>query len=471
MPSSVGSSIAAILGGTNSIDTGALVTQLVSATRGPREQVITSKQSVNNTRISALASATGSLATFSTALTDAMQNANLAGQPVSNDPTIASLSALPGGKPQGLPAQIEVQQLAAAQVLESVNLPARTDPVGLGTLTLTTASGARTITIDSSNNTLDGLAAAINGANAGVTASVAVDNRGARLVLKGATGAANSFTLTKGVTDTADVNLARFTFDGTTGGMTRQQSALDSIIKIDGIEYRNNTNTVDTALPYVRIDLNKAAPGTLVTLATNQPTSTVKDLVSEFVSAYNSLRSALNTATAPGTDTSSAGTLAGDSGVRDMMRKLSALSTTSLAASGTYRSLSDIGVKTNQDGTLALDTTRLDAAIAADPEGVAQMLNPTVSTASTPGIAKIVSDLKTSVEASGGSVAASKSKYDKLAADYAKQMEKLNDDMTDYEEQLSKVYSAMGTKLAALRATQSYLTQQIDAWTGGNNNN
>ena len=99
------------------------------------------------------------------------------------------------------------------------------------------------------------------------------------------------------------------------------------------------------------------------------------------------------------------------------------------------------------------------------------MLNPSVSTASTPGIAKIVSDLKASVEATGGSVAASKSKYDKLAADYAKQMEKLNEDMTDYEEQLSKVYSAMGTKLAALKATQSYLTQQIDAWTGGNNNN
>lgn len=468
---SIGSSIATIIGGGSGIDTGALVTQLVNATRAPREQAITSKQSLNSTRVSALASATSSLATFSTALTEAMQNANLAGQPVSNDPTIVALSTLPGGKPQGLPAQIEVQQLAAAQVLESVNLPARTDPVGLGTLTLTTASGAKTITIDGTNNSLDGLAAAINGANAGVSASVAVDNRGARLIIKGASGATNSFTLTKELTDTADTNLSRFTFNGTTGGMTRQQSALDSIIKIDGIEYRNNTNTVDTALPYVRIDLNKAAPGTLVTLATNEPTSTVKDLVTEFVSAYNTLRTALNAATAPGTDTSSAGALAGDSGVRDMLRKLSALSTTSLAASGTYRSLSDIGVKTNQDGTLSLDTTRLDAAIAADPSGVAQMLNPSVSTASTPGIAKVVADLKTSVEASGGSIAASKSKYDKLAADYAKQMEKLNEDMTDYEEQLSRVYSAMGTKLAALKATQSYLTQQIDVWTGGSSKN
>ena len=152
MTTSIGTSIATILGGSSSIDTGALVTQLVNATRAPRETVITQKQSLNSTRISALASASSSLATFSTALNEAMQSASLAGQPVSNDPTIVSLSTLPGGAPQGLPAQIEVQQLASAQVLESVILPARTDPVGLGTLTLTTASGAKTITIDSSNN-------------------------------------------------------------------------------------------------------------------------------------------------------------------------------------------------------------------------------------------------------------------------------------------------------------------------------
>ena len=328
----------------------------------------------------------------------------------------------------------------------------------------------QTITIDSSNNSLDGLATAINASAAGVTASVVTDNRGARLVLKGASGAANSFTLTKGVTDTADINLTRFTFDGTTGGMTKPQSALDSIIKIDGIEHRNNSNTLDTALPYVRIDLNKAAPGTLVTLATNQPTSTVKDLLNQFVSAYNTLRTALNNATAPGTDAKSAGALAGDSGVRDMVRRLSALTTTSLAATGTYRNLSDLGIKTNQDGTLSLDATRLDAAIVADAAGVAQMINPTVSTASNPGLAKVVADLKTAVDTAGGALAASKSKYDKLAADYTKQMEKLNEDMTDYEDQLSTIYTAMATRLSALKATQTYLTNQIDAWNNTGNN-
>lgn len=470
MTTSIGTSIAALLGGTGTIDTGALVSQLVNATRGPREAAITSKQSLNGTRVSALASAMSSLSTFATALTETLSSTSYKGQPASNDPSIASIGTLPGGTPQGLPAQIEVQQLAAAQVLESLILGSATTAVGQGTLTLTTASGPHTITIDATNDSLTGLAAAINGAGAGVTASVVTDNRGARLVLKGETGAANAFTLTKEVTDTADVNLQRFTWDGAAGGMTSDQPAVDSIVYIDGILHQNDTNTLDNALPYLRIDLNKAAPGTKVTLATNEPTSSMKELLSEFVSAYNTLKTALNSATAAGGEGKTAGALAGDSGVRDMVNKLSRLTTTALATSGTYKTLSDIGVKTNQDGTLALDSTLFDKAYAADPTGIAQMIAPTTSTASTPGLAKIVSDLKASLEGTSSALTASKSKYDKLAAEYAAQMEKLDKQMDDYETQLSAVYSAMGTKLAALKATQSYLTNQIDAWNNSKNN-
>lgn len=467
---SVGSSIAGILGVGSGIDTGALVTQLVSVTREPRQIAINQKISLNSARVSALASATSSLDTFAAALKETLGNGTFAGQLASNDPTIVAISALPGGVPQGLPAQIEVQQLASAQTLESAFLAARTDPVGLGTMTLTTASGAHTITIDNTNNSLDGLAAAINGANAGVAASVVVDNRGARLVIKGETGAVNAFTLTKEATDTADAQLATFSFDGTTGGMTRTQTAVDSIVKIDGITHQNDSNVLDTALPYVRIDLNKAAPGTLVTLASTEPTATVKDLLKDFVNAYNTLRTALNGATAAGADVSSAGALAGDPGVRDMINKLSRLTTTALTTTGTYQTLSDIGVRTNRDGTLTLDETRFDAVAKADPQAVSQMINPAVSTAATPGLAQVVNDLKTELEGTNGALAISKSKFDRLSTEYKKELEKLDTDMENYEAHLSTVYTAMGAKLTALKATQSYLEQQIQIWNNAKNN-
>tara|TARA_R110000782_G_scaffold78276_5_gene155177 strand:- start:58658 stop:60067 length:1410 start_codon:yes stop_codon:yes gene_type:complete len=461
----IGSSIATILQGSNAIDVTSIVNQLVAATREPKQAVLDQRTTLNNARVSAIASASSALDIFSSTLTDVLKNSNLSGQPASNDPTIVAVSAKAGGIPKGLPAQIEVQQLASGQILESVNLADTGTAVGLGTLTLTTASGAHTITIDSTNNTLGGLADAINGANAGVTATIVTDNRGSRLVLKGETGDANAFTLTKEATDTADADLARFTFDGATGGMTKRQDALDSIVFIDGVEMQNDTNTLDDAIPFVRIDLNKAAPGTLVTLATDQPTKTTKDLVGDFVAAYNTLRSALNTASASTGDANTAGALAGDPAIRAITNQLSKLTTTQLAGSGPYRTLNDIGVGTNKDGTLKIDTARLDAAIAADPGAVSQMLNPTVSSDTNPGIGLAVKNMRDSLQDENGTLAASKAKYDQLRTELTKQLTKLDEDMSSYEERLSVQYNKMQSQLLAFNATQSYLKQQIDLWT------
>ena len=463
MTSSIGSSISSLLGIGSGIDTSELVTKLVAAARTPRETVITDRQATNSTRISALASAKSSLDTFASALTDTLKSSAYKGQPVSNDPTIVAVSLKEGGVPTGLPAQIEVQQLAKAQSLVSATLTDSTTAVGLGTLTLATSSGSYAITIDSSNNTLAGLAKAINDANSGVTATVVTDTNGSRLMLKGATGANNAFTLAN--SGNADADLQRFIYDGTTNNMTRSQTAQDSIVVLDGVTIQNGSNVLESAIPYVRIDLNKAAPGTLVTLATDQPTSTISDLMGEFVAAYNTLRSALNRATAVGTDAASAGALAGDSGVRDMMRQLSNLSTTELATTGTYKTLSSIGIKTYQDGTLLLDEAKLAAAFAADPTGVTQMINPSVSSSTSLGLAAAVKSIQDKVEATDGALAASEARYSKLATELSKQLEKLDENMGDYEERLSTVYTAMGSKLAALKATQSYLDQQVKIWT------
>lgn len=462
--SGTGSAIATALGVGSGIDSSALVSQLVAAVRGPRESAITSQQSTNSTQISALASASSSLDTFAKALQTTLDSAGFAGQPVSNDPTIVAASAIAGGVPQGLPAQIEVVQLAAAQTSMSGALANSTATVGTGTLTLTPASGtAISVTLDSSNNTLDGLAAAINGKNAGITATVVTDNQGARLVLKGATGAGGGFTLTAG--SDADGALSGFV-----GGVTNVQAAADSIVKIDNVEMHNSSNTLTSAIPYVRIDLNKAAPGTSVTIASNQPTSNMRDLVSQFVDAYNTLRKALNDATAPGTNGSGAGALAGDPGVRDMMQRLSTFTSTNLASGGPYRTLVDIGVSTNRDGTLSLDTNRLDAALAADPTAVTQMLNPAVSSAANPGLAQMVQNVRDALQGTNGSLVVSQNRLDSMKQSLADQLDKLNSDMDSYQSNLTDQFAAMDKQLTALKATQTYLQQQIQVWNGSNNN-
>jgi len=464
MTSNVGSSIISALGSGSGINTSALVSGLVAAVRDPKEALITNNQSLNNTRISAMASAIGSLDTFSTTLTDLLKSTAYSGQPASTDPTIASVSTLTGGKPSGLPAQIEVQQLAQAQVLKSSTLASASTAAGQGTLTLTTPAGAFTITVDGTNNSLTGLAQAINNASAGVTATVMTDADGSRLVLKGATGEANAFTLTKEATDTADADLERFTFDGVAGPMTQTQPAQNAIVKLDGVQMEYADNVIKDAIPYLRIDLNKAAPGTTVTLATDEPTATISDLLKDFVSAYNTLRSSLNNASAAGSETAKAGALASDSGIRQMKTMLAKLTTTQLATSGTYRTLSDIGISTNNDGTLKLNEDKLKAAFEADPSGVSQLVNPTTSTPDTLGLAAAVSNIKDTLKAEDGPLTVAKSRYEVLAKEYAKQMEKLDREMSDYEARLSSVYSALDTQLTALKATQSYLEQQVKAW-------
>lgn len=246
--------------------------------------------------------------------------------------------------------------------------------------------------------------------------------------------------------------------------MASMATPKDAIISLDGVEQRYASNTIDTAIAHLRIDLNKAAPGTLVTLASTEPTTTMRDLMVEFVDAYNTLMKALNTSTSTGADSASSGVLNGEASIRDMKRQLSQMTSTALTSSGTYRTLSDIGVATNRDGTLKLDTDVLDKAIAADPSAITQMLNPAVATATNPGLAGMMDAVRDRVQVKDGALAQAQVKYEALAKSLSEQLEKLDTQMTDYEAQLTTVYSKMETRLTALKATESYLKQQIEAW-------
>src|SRR3546814_141955 len=131
----------------------------------------------------------------------------------------------------------------------------------------------------------------------------------------------------------------------------------------------------------------KAAEGTTITISEEQPTTTMRDLVMEFTDAYNSLWGALSSLTVAGKDGAAGGILASDSSIRDMKNMLNKLTSTQLAASGPYTTLAQIGVHTNKDGTLEVDTEALDAALKANPAAVTAMINPAVEDAANPGLA------------------------------------------------------------------------------------
>lgn len=369
------SSIGYSLGIGSGLDIRALVDGLAGAAKAPKEELIFRRESLNQARISAVAEISNAIDGFATALSSLLSGGSLYSQPTVSDPTLLSATAVPGAQLDAISHEIEVVQLAKAQTLESAVFAAATDPVGQGTLTLTTAAGSFAVTVDASNDSLSGLATAINGAGAGVTASVVTDTNGARLVLKGATGAAAAFTLS--VPDGTASGLERFAYGpAVTGGMTLAQAAQDAIVRLDGVEVRRSANSFKDLIEGVQIDLKKAAPGTTISIGVSRPTAAIEQAVQDFVATYNGVMGMIAEVTAAGAP-GEGGPLRGDIGVREMQRQLRQLPSTALVSQGTGpKTLAEIGVRTNRDGTLSVDTARLQKMLADDPQGVEALFNP-----------------------------------------------------------------------------------------------
>jgi len=369
-------SIGYALGIGSGIDIKALVNDLASATKAPREALIVKREEANAAKISSLAELSNAIGTFSTALTNLISGGSLFTQPSVSDSTIFGASAIAGKRLGALSAEMEVVQLAKAQTVQSVALAGLTAPVGQGELTLTTAAGTFAVTIDAANDSLDGLAKAINATASGVKASVVVDTNGARLVLKGATGEAQGFALS--VPGGTATGLERFAYGpSVTGGMSLAQAAQDAIVRLDGVEVKRSTNSFNDLIDGVQIDLKKAAPGTVVSIGVTRPTAEITQGVNDFVAAYNEVMSMIAAATAFGAS-GEGGPLRGDIGVREMQRQLRELPSKALSNQGTGpHTLAEIGVRTNRDGTLSVDAAKLETMLANDPEGVEALFNPT----------------------------------------------------------------------------------------------
>lgn len=367
-------SIANTLGVGSGLNIEELVTGLVSASYDPKLTAQKTKEDSNTAKISALGTLTGNLNAFSTALNTLVSGGTLKTQPTSADTSVVTAKTRTGANIGAISEQIEVRQIAKAQSIVSGYAASASTAVGTGTMTLTVAGTPKTITIGSGNNSLAGLAKAINDAKAGVTASVVTDANGARLQIKGATGAANNFTLTADAG--AAASLDAYTYGDAGTEMTLAQTATDAIVRKDGVDYTAAANTFDDLITGVSLSLVAAKPGTSITIGSTRPTEAMGQAVNDFVAAYNELKTQLNAASKAGTNGSSAGALYGHAAVRTVERQLSQLVSTKLQSGDGPQSLAEIGVSTNRDGTLTVNAGKLTRTLAAYPDAVEAMFNP-----------------------------------------------------------------------------------------------
>src|SRR5215469_993341 len=227
---------------------------------------------------------------------------------------------------------------------------------GYITIQLGLTGQPKTINVDSGSNTLSSLAAAINGAGVGVTASVISDDSGSRLSLvSGTSGAAGQLTVTSNLSDATS---------GASLNFQTGQKGSDGSITVDGVSLAISSNTVSTAIPGVTFQLLAAAPGTQVQVQITNDNSAVATALNSVVSSYNAVVTALKGQ--EGKDSSgNAEPLYGSPTVALIQEQL----TQALlggAASGSISSVTQLGLTFNQDGTLSLNQDQLNSVLNSD---------------------------------------------------------------------------------------------------------
>lgn len=339
------------------------------------------------------------------------------------------------------------QQLAIADKLESVDFTnSTTSTAAAGTLKIAFADAAVNtsfeVTIDSSSDTLAGIRDAINNAsdNIGVTATIVNIDSGSRLILTSdKTGTERAITLS----DTSG-NVSTTLNMTTVAG----NAAQNAIFSIDGNTVTSQTNTVKDAIEGV--DITLVAKGTAATsLTVANDVKSVTASAQAFVDAYNALRGTI--------DKEREGNLNGDNtllSIENRIRRIMNTAPSNITSSFSY--LSEVGITTQKGGDLKLDTTKLEAALASDYSGVAELF----ANDAEGYIFRLESQIDDYLDLQGI--------IDTKETNLDSRIDRIEDDKISWEYRLGLIevrlrsqFGAMDALVANLQSTGSFLTQQI----------
>jgi flagellar hook-associated protein 2 len=244
--------------------------------------------------------------------------------------------------------------------------------------------------------------------------------------------------------------------------MTQTVAAQNAVFTVNGIQIIKASNTVTDAIQGVTLTLNKTtATATPVTLTLARDTNAVSTAVAGFVDAYNALSNQLKNRSAFGNATASAGDLAGDGTIRIMQNQLRDIFNTA-ASGGTLTHLTQVGVSFQTDGTLKLDSSKLNSAMTNNFSDVTNLLS------SATGFTTRLDAWSSSVLESGtGLIATRTQSLNTTIKGYNDQITRLEARMTVLQKQYTTQYSNLNMLLSNMNNISTYLTQQFAKTTTG----
>ncbi|AMG58970.1 flagellar filament capping protein FliD [Pantoea vagans] len=431
---------------------------------------ISTQQTAYTAKLSAYATLKSSLTTFQTANTT-LNSADLFTATTATSSSSA-FSATTSGSTVAGTYSISVSQLAQAQVLtssvQSSNTAALGDSsVSSRSLAITLKDGtSKSVTLTSDQTSLTGMRDAINGANAGVTATIIKVSDGSFRLSMSAneTGSDNAVSTIAVTGDDTLQGIVGYDASASSNAMTQSVTAQNAKLTVNKVEIENSSNKISDALEGITLNLTALTTGDQ-SLTITKDTSKASSAISTWVDAYNTLLDQFNTLTKytkVDTNTtsqdSSNGALLGDSTLRTIQTQLKSM-LTNAQSSSTYKSLSQIGITSDPaTGSLKLDATKVTAALDKDAAGVKEMI---VGDGKT-GIAAKIDNKLTDWLATKGIVQAATDGVSKtlnnLTTLYNTTSDRIDADIARYKTQFTQLDLA----ISKLNATSTYLTQQFD---------
>lgn len=447
----------------NGVDFGQVVTELVKVQRLPLDKLNTQKQDLQSkltdygllgTKLLALQSAADSLR-FPTSFDESSTSVS--------DETVLSAQASAGTGTGSY--TLQVSQLARAHQITSkaakavAGLTSSVVSGGSATFSFKVGTGAdQTITL-STGATLDDLRSAINDLGAGATASVI--NTGTesapayRLTLTASSsGASNTITI---LADTTDLDFAN---TSGTGGVDTLQAGQNAILVVGDpgettITIERESNVVSDAIPDVTLTLKSKTAGDPVTVNVNADPQAVQEKITALATAYNDIVKFVNERTTYDITTKTGGKFFNESTAKGVLTQLRNALSGSVTGATSFQSLAQVGFKTERDGTITIDSAKLDSVLASDYASVKALF---VSQSTSVGIAQQLTqavDLLDSVDT--GSFTIRKNAITQQMTKLTTEIARKEDIASRYEERLRLQFASLDSLLQKLQGQTSSL--------------
>ncbi len=238
--------------------------------------------------------------------------------------------------------------------------------------------------------------------------------------------------------------------------------SLNAFLTVDGISYQRGSNSINDIIPGVTLTLKQTGSSTVFVSSDYE---NIQNLFSSFIEKVNNLIQDLREKMSVDQETGENGPLYRSSVAEDLIRDLQDGLLTTIDNPNGPKSLFDLGVNFNRDGTITLDEETLSQAIANNPEGVKTLLVGDEDTG-LEGIAQKINDALQRYIGANGLIAIEQKgvqgRIDRLETD----IERAEERVDAYIDTLQKQFRALDEYLNSLNELSSYLDLQFKSIMG-----